>query len=195
MATLTTFTAGTVIRAAEVNANFTALNDDISTAGVCLYSSVSGVQNVGTGESTLMSFSMPALTFVAVGDFLVVRAAFSFQTPSTPGAVKFYVGSASGTINVTTTSPAINTGMVVELVAAATAISGATSTVVVRGFAFMHTINVATSPVLESAGVYIASGTVAGDFASAQTVKFTGTAAGGSNTIAQTAMHVIAYHA
>jgi len=192
MATLTTLVDGDIATVAPVNANFVALNTDLVKTGTCLYAAVGSVANVSTTETDLMSFTLPASTFVAVGDFLVVRASFAFATPSTVGTVKFYVGTAHGTVNVTTTSPALGTGMIVDLVATCTSITGS-GAAATRGVAFTYTNLAATSPVLEAAGDIFATTSLTNPWSIAQTVKFTGTAAGGSNLIFQTKMHAIAY--
>jgi hypothetical protein len=105
MATLVTFTAGTPILSADVNANFSAINTEVGDVPHIRYSSVVPVGNIGTGEDTLHSWSMPAGTITTAADGLLIRAMVSFGSGVETKALKFWIGSASTPMNTAVPAP------------------------------------------------------------------------------------------
>jgi hypothetical protein len=106
MATLVTFTAGTPILSADVNANFSAINTEVGDAPHIRYSSIVPVGNIGTGEDTLHTWSMPAGTITTAADGLLVRAIVTFGSGVETKALKFWIGSASHALNTAVPAPA-----------------------------------------------------------------------------------------
>ena len=109
MATLTTFTAGTPILSADVNANFAALNTAAAQTG---YTTLTQVTNILTGEDLLHSWAMPANTLTAAGDGYMIRSSVAFEANGNTKTLRFYPSrTASGTggtgivLNPTTAAP------------------------------------------------------------------------------------------
>jgi len=123
MATLTTFTAGTVIRAADVNANFVAVNTDIAGAMRTGYTNAVPVGNVLTGVDPLHQWTMPANTIATVGDGLIVHAQFVFANNANTKTVKFNIGTGTAIVLNSTTAPN-NKDLLVDLVVVYTSASG-----------------------------------------------------------------------
>lgn len=169
MATLTTFTAGTVIRAAEVNANFLALNTDLSTAMVCLYSARADAFNVGAAATSMHAFTLAANTLTKTGSGLLIRARANFAANANTKLLQFSIGSAFATMNVTTAAPN-NKVLYMDLIV----IRDTVTTPLCSGLAILSTVNTASSPVLEAAGEFVVTG-VMGSFTSDLVVKFLGT--------------------
>ena len=106
MATLTTFTALTPIRSADVNANFVAINTEVAGAMRTGYSSGTEIGNIGTGVDTLHTWSMPAGTIAAAGDGLLIRAIATFASNANTKALKFVIGAGDPhTLNGAVTAP------------------------------------------------------------------------------------------
>jgi hypothetical protein len=105
MATLTTFTAGTVISSADVNANFQSLNTENGRATLTLYSTAVSVGNTLTTEETLSSYTLPANTVVNPGDGIIVTGDGHCVGNANTKTLKLYLGTAPLTLNPTTTAP------------------------------------------------------------------------------------------
>lgn len=69
-----------------------------------LYTNVTQVANVGTGEDDLMTYTLPGGTLTANGDSLVITAHGTFGAGSAQKDLKFYFGGTSVTINSGTSS-------------------------------------------------------------------------------------------
>ena len=110
MPTMVTFTAGTPILSADVNANFAAVNTEVEAAIIMGYSSVTSIANALTGEDTLHAWTMPAGTLAGAADGYEIYAWGDTASNANAKTFKFYPGGAVGggtaiTLNPTTTAP------------------------------------------------------------------------------------------
>jgi len=177
MATLTTFTAATTIRSADVNANFVALNTQIAGAMRTGYASRATITNVLTGQDVLHTWTMPAGTMSATGDGYILRARVGFDANGNTKTLRFYPSrAASGTggetaivMNPTTAAPSGKYADVNILALYSSAGTGSLtiSAMVVTG------ATAGTGGVLEYAG---GTETVTHIGANARVVEFTGEA-------------------
>jgi len=191
MATLTTFTAGTTIRSADVNANFVAVNTEVEGATRTGYASSVPVGNIGTGIDTLHSWTMPAGTLSAIGDGLIIRAHFVCAANANAKAINIKIGGINQEINPTTTSPN-GKDFVVDLVVTVCNLTAFNNMNTV-GTSVIATTLTGTSPALERAFVS-AGGVSAGSFASDIVVQFTGTATT-TNDIVQQLTYIAVFKA
>jgi hypothetical protein len=174
MATLTTFTAGTPILSADVNANFTAINTEVAGAMRTGYASAVPVGNVGGGTDDLMAWTMPAGTLSAVGDGLVVHAMFEFAANANIKGVLFKMGTGSTyDMNATTTAPN-GKDLHVTLTLLVVALTP-TSNVFGVGTPILCNNTSGASPAFEAAVSTASSPISVGNLAADMVVKFTGT--------------------
>jgi len=172
MATLTTFTAATTIRSADVNANFVAMNTEIAGAMRTGFASASIVGNIGGGTDDLHSWTMPANTLAAVGDGFLVHTNFEYAANTNAKTVLFKIGSPAAVIQLNRTTAAPNGRDLVAtirvwVITVATGLLGMTCT------SFLADPD-GDTPALET--VYPYSTVTVGSLAADIVVKFTGAA-------------------
>ena len=174
MATLTTFTAGTTISSADVNANFAAVNAEAENATRTGYITATVTGNITTGEDTMHSWTMPAGTLSAVGDGLLIRTHISFGATANTKTVKFYIGGSAGYVLNSTAAPN-NKDLFVDLIVYVRNLT-VSNNLTVLGTPILCASLAGDSPTFETALSAVTTGVSAGSLASALLVKFTGTA-------------------
>ena len=171
MATLTTFTAGTPILSADVNANFAAVNTEVAGAMRTGYSSGVSAGNVGGGEDVLHTWSMPAGTLGVAGDGFLIHSWLITEANANIKTFKFYAsrpssgtGGTAFTLNPTTVAPsAKNLAVTIYGVYNGASIIGTIS--VLLG------VDLGTGGAVECAGIFSHAHTAA----AVRVVEFTGT--------------------
>jgi hypothetical protein len=166
---LTTFTAGTPILSAAVNANFLAMDR----TG---YASATAIGNVGSGEDTLHSWTIPGGTLSAVGDGLQIRTVFYFEANANAKTVQFYIGSSypSFPYAMNSTAAPNNKSLYVDLTVFVVS-TGASNNFSVIGTPVLSNLG-GTSPAFESTLLSPTTSISAGSLGSDLVLKFTGSA-------------------
>jgi hypothetical protein len=187
MPTMVSFTAGTPILSADVNANFTALTP----AMVCLYSDYSVASAVGTAATVLKTFSMPANTLTATGSGLRVSAQGYCSADAYTKTYTFYCGTAFASLNPTTAAPN-NKYFSIDLYVVRTSATECA----IHGITVLSAYSTGASPTLEAAGNFT-SGTfqVCGAFTSPMTVRIYGQMGNAAAQLTLSAMSVWAFNA